>query len=163
MSLHNSASKRRRIRKLLVAAYGPHCMRCDQEKRRIIGGLALTLDHVIPVRDGGSDWPINLQLLCVPCHREVDHLREGGQQPDKDDYRPGLGHNGDCPSGSCIYFAAAYPHHQCTCPIDWAPHGVFRVAGICVKGDCGCRALDGKEGMAAPRHEGCTCYVNRPA
>lgn len=29
------------------------------------------VDHIVAVKEGGTDDPENLRLLCVPCHREV--------------------------------------------------------------------------------------------
>lgn len=29
------------------------------------------VDHIIAVKDGGTDDPSNLRLLCVPCHKKV--------------------------------------------------------------------------------------------
>ena len=31
------------------------------------------VDHIIPVRDGGTDDPANLRLLCMPCHIKVGY------------------------------------------------------------------------------------------
>jgi 5-methylcytosine-specific restriction endonuclease McrA len=47
------------------------------------------LDHVVPLIDGGSHEPANLQTLCVPCHREKSGLenrararqRRAGRRP----------------------------------------------------------------------------------
>jgi 5-methylcytosine-specific restriction endonuclease McrA len=43
---------------------GPGCAHCGIE------GVALQLDHVVPVSEGGPEWEIsNLQLLCGICHK----------------------------------------------------------------------------------------------
>lgn len=34
-----------------------------------VAGVALVVDHVIPLHMGGSDLPDNLQTLCVPCNQ----------------------------------------------------------------------------------------------
>lgn len=33
-------------------------------------GVPLEVDHIRPLADGGSDYPSNIQLLCVQHHRE---------------------------------------------------------------------------------------------
>lgn len=38
----------------------PRCARC--------GAPATVVDHVLPLRAGGSHDPANLQPLCAPCH-----------------------------------------------------------------------------------------------
>lgn len=38
--------------------------------------VVLQVHHVIPVEDGGSDDPQNLQVLCAECHAEVHRRRE---------------------------------------------------------------------------------------
>lgn len=29
------------------------------------------VDHIVAVKDGGTDDPANLRLLCLPCHHEI--------------------------------------------------------------------------------------------
>jgi 5-methylcytosine-specific restriction protein A len=31
----------------------------------------LEVDHIVAVKDGGTDDPANLRLLCEPCHKKV--------------------------------------------------------------------------------------------
>ena len=84
MSLRNNRKARTKIRTILIAYYGPYCVKCAKGP---MGGQALTLDHVIPLREGGQDHPTNIQLLCVACHREEDQEQEGGRVPEKRDFR----------------------------------------------------------------------------
>lgn len=44
---------------------GCKCALCQSQ---IGGELRFHVDHVIPLSRGGSNWPSNLQLLCVPCN-----------------------------------------------------------------------------------------------
>ncbi len=81
--LRGRQRKRSRLRKILVGRDGEECMRCRHSFMR----SALTIDHIIPRRDGGSDDPDNLQLLCEKCHREEDATLKGGAHPEKIDWR----------------------------------------------------------------------------
>jgi len=62
----------------IVAYYAPdgRCPVCQKK-------CELTLDHVIPIRQGGSNWPDNLQPLCLSCNSEkhdkiIDYRPDGG-------------------------------------------------------------------------------------
>lgn len=45
-----------------VAYYGGRCWIC--------GAQANTIDHVIPLAAGGSNWPANLRPACAPCNKQ---------------------------------------------------------------------------------------------
>lgn len=32
------------------------------------------VDHILTVKDGGTDDPANLRLLCIPCHKLITAL-----------------------------------------------------------------------------------------
>ena len=53
-------------KKMLIARDGALCNDCKKEN------IPLTIDHIVPVGDGGSREMENLQLLCVPCHVKKD-------------------------------------------------------------------------------------------
>lgn len=44
--------------------------RCNECRTRIAGSIRPAFDHVIALVNGGQNREGNLQLLCVPCHRE---------------------------------------------------------------------------------------------
>jgi 5-methylcytosine-specific restriction endonuclease McrA len=47
--------------KSLFARQKGRCACCGQKKK-------LTVDHIVPLTRGGSNWPRNLQGLCLPCN-----------------------------------------------------------------------------------------------
>lgn len=59
---------RRRRAEVLRAC--PYCMQC--------GALATVVDHIIPLRAGGSSDASNLQPLCQTCHNKKTTTRDGG-------------------------------------------------------------------------------------
>ena len=54
-----SDAKKAKIRR----KYNNRCAQCGN------GGQRLTIDHVVPLADGGSNDISNLQLLCGPCNQ----------------------------------------------------------------------------------------------
>jgi 5-methylcytosine-specific restriction endonuclease McrA len=55
-----SASK---VKKEMVDICGPVCSLCKTETDQI------ELDHIVPLWNGGTNDPDNLQLLCYDCHK----------------------------------------------------------------------------------------------
>ncbi len=51
------------LRRALVAALGGRCTICGRTE-----AWALTLDHIIPRRFGGTDDLTNLRVLCFGCN-----------------------------------------------------------------------------------------------
>jgi 5-methylcytosine-specific restriction endonuclease McrA len=54
---HYSANDVARLRN----AQKHRCAVCKSKRK-------LTVDHIIPLTAGGSNWPSNLQMLCLPCN-----------------------------------------------------------------------------------------------
>lgn len=70
----------------IVKYYCPDmkCPKCGQKFVRDIINRKLTQDHVIPINQGGTHWPINMQPLCYACNcSKSDHSC--------DDFRPDKG------------------------------------------------------------------------
>ena len=63
-------SKNRRTRGTLWKALRVHVFRRDGYVCQKCGlhGQVLECDHVVPLDQGGTDHPDNLQALCVGCH-----------------------------------------------------------------------------------------------
>lgn len=47
----------------------PFCFYCRRIKEQLGTNETLTIDHIIPLREGGTDVLPNLQILCDPCHK----------------------------------------------------------------------------------------------
>lgn len=68
-----SLKKRRKV----AARDGSHCKQCG-----IIAPCEdLTLDHIIPKVYGGNGDYLNLQLLCISCHRKKDSIPKARRSP----------------------------------------------------------------------------------
>jgi 5-methylcytosine-specific restriction enzyme A len=63
-----STPRWRRIRALQLAKE-PLCRLCQAEGRVVI---AVTVDHIVPRSQGGTDEELNLQSLCLPHRRAKD-------------------------------------------------------------------------------------------
>lgn len=48
-----------KIRRAYIAAH-PNCTKCGKQAKEV--------DHIIPMEDGGTHAPGNLQSLCFTCH-----------------------------------------------------------------------------------------------
>ncbi|GAF47378.1 HNH endonuclease [Rhodococcus wratislaviensis] len=55
----------RRLKKLVIERDGNVCQQCGADGTVV----ALELDHIINVREGGTDDPSNARLLCKPHHQ----------------------------------------------------------------------------------------------
>lgn len=47
----------------LCAKYGNQCLACGRNDR------PLTVDHIVPLSQGGTNWITNVQPLCKPCNQ----------------------------------------------------------------------------------------------
>lgn len=76
--LSNGNAKRLR----LINRYGPICRRC----LGIFPLQYLERDHIVPLHNGGTSHPSNIQLLCIPCHKEktIEENRELSAKARKD-------------------------------------------------------------------------------
>jgi len=45
----------------ITKAQGGKCACCRKRRK-------LTVDHIVPITKGGSNWPTNIQMLCGPCN-----------------------------------------------------------------------------------------------
>ena len=66
-------TKRKQLKKWkahLIFHYGPSCM--NPECRKALPPELLTIDHIIPRAQGGSNELKNLQLLCAQCNVKKD-------------------------------------------------------------------------------------------
>jgi len=46
----------------------PFCFFCGRKKEELPPGTFLTIDHILPLKDGGKDSLENMQILCSMCH-----------------------------------------------------------------------------------------------
>ena len=81
---HNKAEYARRRAKLtgctqhisgieivaLIEHYGNRCNRCGGWFSRY---RTMTLDHIVPLSQGGNNTARNIQLLCWPCHMHKEN------------------------------------------------------------------------------------------
>ena len=49
-----------------------------QREGQTCNGIANHVDHIVAREAGGSDLPVNLQSLCLPCHSRKTVLQDGG-------------------------------------------------------------------------------------
>ena len=82
----HSPGQRRRKKKQLINRDGAVCVQCEAPDRGIMqnGHAFLTIDHIIPTRQGGGNALQNLRLLCYACHQVMDNMKPGGLHPRKE-------------------------------------------------------------------------------
>jgi 5-methylcytosine-specific restriction endonuclease McrA len=68
---HPKARRRRWAVRMLVSKTGGLCEYCGKTTTRDDDDpLRMTIDHVVPVSQGGDDRPENLRLACRRCNEE---------------------------------------------------------------------------------------------
>lgn len=86
MSLRKSSwSRWDRIRQRVIRRANGLCEMCIRDGRVTEGR---EVDHIRPIKDGGTDDDDNLQLLCVACHERKTCADMGHT------YRPTIGLDG---------------------------------------------------------------------
>lgn len=77
------------VSKYVAQRDGFKCQRCGVvDENRLNGGhyARLQCDHIVPVKDGGTDDPANLRSLCHDCHVAVGyeqrHARRNASAPE---------------------------------------------------------------------------------
>lgn len=101
-SLRHKKEKHRKQRIMGVHEYRVYMNTCRRARRRIFGTKAygfcgggcrlrfpvsrLTIDHIVPISQGGSNDKSNLQVLCYSCHIAKDNPKaivvdEGWNKP----------------------------------------------------------------------------------
>jgi 5-methylcytosine-specific restriction endonuclease McrA len=60
----------------IIDAQNGRCLACGKKKN-------LTVDHIVPLAAGGTNWPDNLQGLCKSCNsrkgtKTIDYRPKGG-------------------------------------------------------------------------------------
>lgn len=68
--------KRRIIGPKIKARDGFQCCQCGLAED-IAAGVRLEIDHIIPIRGGGTNSPDNLQTLCRPCNLAKGPVKGG--------------------------------------------------------------------------------------
>lgn len=67
------------LRAKIIQERGPHCENPGCGKRNLVGA-DLTVDHIIPVFQGGASTRKNLQILCLKCHAEKGKKNREGSK-----------------------------------------------------------------------------------
>jgi len=58
------------IRAYLLERDGFVCQHCARRHGSVVFEDRLEIDHIIPWRDGGTNHPDNLQMLCPTCNKQ---------------------------------------------------------------------------------------------
>jgi 5-methylcytosine-specific restriction enzyme A len=64
------------IRKRVMERDGWLCQPCKRAGRPRTGS---EVDHVVPLSEGGSNDPANLQTICTPCHESKTQTERSGK------------------------------------------------------------------------------------
>jgi 5-methylcytosine-specific restriction endonuclease McrA len=69
-----TSNRRKKMMSRLASRDGNKCQECGSTKR-------LTIDHIIPIKDGGTSRFENLQLLCFGCNMGKDKEPRDSNSP----------------------------------------------------------------------------------
>ena len=61
----------RRVRKELIARFGPRCQLCHEQFEERKGRIVFEAHHVVPESCGGTSTLINMVPLCNECHSSI--------------------------------------------------------------------------------------------
>lgn len=62
----------------ITKVQGGKCADCRKRRK-------LTIDHIVPLTKGGTNWPRNVQMLCRPCNSSkcnrdpIEHAQNNGK------------------------------------------------------------------------------------
>mgnify|MGYP003345949436 CR=1 FL=1 len=70
---HYLSAEWRALRARILVRDACRCRACS----RVVNGKAAHVDHVVPLEDGGTDHPDNLQTLCEACHGRKTRAEQG--------------------------------------------------------------------------------------
>lgn len=68
------------LRRMVLERDGYKCSQCNSRRR-------LEVDHIVPVDDGGTDDPDNLQTLCRNCHIRKTRAEKESPWSGSEDWR----------------------------------------------------------------------------
>jgi 5-methylcytosine-specific restriction endonuclease McrA len=67
------------LKHLLPEGMRSYCWKCLREEdhlKALRPSVCLQVHHIIEIKNGGTDAPANLQLVCAECHADIHRRRE---------------------------------------------------------------------------------------
>lgn len=74
-----NSKQKNALKDKLIKMFGYDCHYCHGRMRRggPLNGLLMTIEHIVPLEDGGTWALYNLVLACYDCnHNEGSHIRQ---------------------------------------------------------------------------------------